>query len=442
MNSIEDRLRDAYRGAAETVDPDTIRELHQRSATISPLVAGPDSRLHRRLVVPLAAASAVALVAVVTAVVIPAALDRARHAPLAGSSPAGRYVVQLGSGRRTSLTIRSLRTASAVATITAPKPGLRFTDVASGDGRTFVAVLSRAGVCQSWLYKFRLSRSGHPTALTALPGTRRSVEKAALGKDDTTLALATRSCGQGGRTYPAELAEINLATRQASQWRLPGTGHVSSLSLNTSGSLLAYTFDGGPGRTALYVVDTKFQAPVGGQQRGPVLPSARASARGDIRTAVITPDGSTVYFITNPTGPASARRWELHAVSLATGHTRIVGSYAGVPGSLAADPSVTRALVVVRSAHRPAPSPSHQPAPSPSGHRTPKPTPTPTPSRHPTPKPTPTASRHPTPKPTPSPSPTGGPGSSRLVLISLGSGAPRFLSSPAWAPQATLAYYW
>jgi hypothetical protein len=416
--------------------------------------------------------------------------------------------VQLGSGSRASLTVRSLRTAAAVATIPAPRPGLRFTDVTSGDGRTFVAVLSRADVCRSWLYKFRLGDAGHLTALTALPGTGRSVEKAALSKDSTTLALATRPCGQGARAHPAELAEVNLATRQASQWRLPGAGHVSSLSLNASGSLLAYTFDGGPGREALYVLDTKFQAPAGSAQRGPVLPSERASARGDIRTAVITPDGSTVYFITDPTGKASARRWQLHAVSLATGHTRIVGSYAGIPGSLAADPSVTRVLVVIRSAHRPTPSaspsparssagsrrpapapsrsasksralagllesaagswhhrtsqptpsasPSRQPAPSPSRHRTPQrtpspspsgrrtpqPTPSPSPSRHPTPGPTPSPSRHPTPGPTPSPSPSRGPGSSRLALITLGSGAPRFLRAPAWAPQATLAYCW
>ena len=81
MNSIEDRLRDAYRGAAESVDPDTIRQLHERSATISPLATRPDSRLHRRLMIPLAAASAVALIAVVTAVIIPAALDRSLPSP-------------------------------------------------------------------------------------------------------------------------------------------------------------------------------------------------------------------------------------------------------------------------------------------------------------------------------------------------------------------------
>ncbi|HUZ56303.1 MAG TPA: hypothetical protein VMU94_27735 [Streptosporangiaceae bacterium] len=461
MNSIEDRLRDAYRDAAETVNPDTIRQLHERSATISPLATRPDSRPHRRLMVPLAAASAVALVAVVTAVVIPAALDRTRHAPQAGASPADRYVVQLGSGSRARLTVRSLGAGTAVATIPAPKPGMTFADVTSGDGRTYVAVLSRAGVCRNWLYKFRLGNSGLPTALTTLPVTRRPVAKAALSKDNTTLALATGRCVQGRRPIPAELAVVNLATSQARQWRLPDRAGVSSLSLTADGSLLAYTVRSSHARATVYVLHTNAQPGWAVQRSQVAATAARFGARDDIRSAVITPDGSTVYFTANPAGSV---HWQLRAVSLATGHTRVVGRYAGVPGDLAADPSVTRVLVVVRQSRGPTPSPTPSPsksrgptpvpspsrsrgqasrlviAASPSHPRANQPTPSASPSRQPSPSPSPSHRR--APRPTPSPSPSRSPGTPRLALISLSSGSPRFLGSPAWAPQATLAYYW
>lgn len=430
MNSIEDRLRDAYRGAAETVDPDTVRQLHERSATISSLGTGPDTRLHRRLMIPLAAASAVALVAVVTAVVIPAALDRARHAPQAGASPAGRYVVQLGSGSRASLTVRSLRTAAAIATIHAPEPGMTFIDVTSGNGRTYVAVLTRVGVCGSWLYKFRLGSAGHPTALTTLPVTTRAVTRAALSKDGSTLALATQQCPHGRQPLSPELAVVNLATGQTRHWPLPHPSRVGSVSLTASGSLLAYTFGGAHARASVYVLPTNADPGPALRRSRLVTAAGRFGARDAIGTAVITPDGSSIYFATHPAGSVPAEHWQLRAVSPATGRVRVVGRYAGVAGDLAADPSVTRVLVVVRSSHQPAPSPTPVPSPSASPHQTAQPTPS--------------ASPHRTPLPTPSPSPsrTRGPGSSRLELISLSSGSPRILRSPAWAPRATLAYYW
>jgi Tol biopolymer transport system component len=438
VNSIEDRLRDAYRGAAETVDPDTVRQLHERSATISAFVTRPDSRLHRRLMVPLAAASAVALIAVVTAVVIPAALDRARHAPQAVAGPAGRYVVQLSSGNQARLTVRALGTGMVVAKIPAPKPGMTFTDVASGDGKTYVAVLARAGLCRNWLYRFRLGNSGHPTALTTLTVIRRSVTKAALSKDNSTLALATQQCPQGRRALPAELAVVNLATSKTRQWPLPRPSRVSLVSLTADGSLLAFTFSSNQARASVYVLHTNAQPGSAIQRSHVVAAAARFGARANIRTAVITPDGSTVYFTTNPGGSAPAGHWQLRAFSLATGHTRVVGRYAGIPGDLAADPSVTRVLVVVRQSHGPTPSP----VPSPSHPRADQPTPSASLSYQPTPSPSPSRHRSPEPTPSPSPSRSRGTGTARLELITLSSGAPRFLSSPAWAPQATLAYYW
>jgi hypothetical protein len=327
--------------------------------------------------------------------------------------------------------------------------------VTSGDGRTYVAVLTRDGVCRSWLYKFQLGNLGHPTALTALRVTTRSVTRAALSKDSRTLALATQQCPQGRQPLPLppEIAVVNLATRQTRQWPLPHPSRVSSISLTANGNLLAYTFVAGHARAAIYVLPANADPGPALQRSRLVTAAGRFAGRDAIGTAVITPDGSSIYFATNPAGSVPAGHWQLRAVSLATGRIRVVGRYAGAGGDLAADPSVTRVLVVVRSSRRPAPSPSATPSPSPSPSASKAlaglavspspsrhPTPRPTPSRHPTPRPTPTPSRHPTPQPTPSP--TRRPASSRLELISLSSGSPRILRSPAWAPRATLAYSW
>jgi len=271
--------------------------------------------LHRRLMVPLAAASAVALVAVVTAVVIPAALDAARHGPQAGAGPAGRYVVQLGSGSQASLTVRSLRTAAAIATVAAPKPGMRFTDVASGDGRSYVAVLSRVGACRSWLYKFQLGNSGHPTALTALRVSTRYVTRAALSKDSRTLALATQQCPQG-RQLPPELSAEPVVVAL----RRPGWGWAQR-SLAVAAAVLVVVV---VGLSALLAQSNSTRSSVDAQQAAvtrvltaPDAQTVGGAIPGGGRGAVVVSasEGTAVFVGSHLAAPPSGHTYELWYVT-------------------------------------------------------------------------------------------------------------------------------
>jgi len=97
VNSIEDRLRDAYRDAAENVRPDTIRQLGGLSVTISRRPFRRSRRITSRVIIPLTAATAVVVVAIAMAVIIPQLLPALRldtgPAHRGGASPAWRFLV-------------------------------------------------------------------------------------------------------------------------------------------------------------------------------------------------------------------------------------------------------------------------------------------------------------------------------------------------------------
>jgi len=90
VNSIEDRLRDAYRDAAENVRPDTIRQLGGLSVTISRRPFRRSRRITSRVIIPLTAATAVVVVAIAMAVIIPQLLPALRSTldPRTGVAPA------------------------------------------------------------------------------------------------------------------------------------------------------------------------------------------------------------------------------------------------------------------------------------------------------------------------------------------------------------------
>jgi hypothetical protein len=483
MNRLEDRLRDAYRAAAETVEPGSIRPLADHIFTISETAShtsrGP-GRWTRHLMIPMAAGAAVAAIAVLTTLIIPRLIAGAR--PRGGqtpATPAAKFAVALSgmpgvySEGATALTIFNAISGATVATIRAPLHDLYFAGVATGDGRHFVAQLRRPGVCRTWLYRFRLSKAGLPGPLAAYPV--RSVGDLliamAISEDGSTLAYAAGGCSLAAGNSPMHLGIMHLASRQARQWTLPARAKVLSLSLTAHGTVLAYdTRTGELARSAAYVLPT-------GAADGPAARHSRlAVASGSfgrsaaINSAVITPDGRQVYFTTSLLLAASGARWQLRAVELATGRTRVVGRYAGLPVFVSADPSAGRALVVdaFASSSRPAPVPSTSsigsPVPSPSASelQTPNQSPTgsasvaaaPMPGGSRSATPTPSASKSklatPTPSasgsqmPTPSPSPTGSatPFATRLELINLTTGRMRVIHPGiAWAPGGTIVVW-
>jgi len=429
VSSIEDNLRDAYRDAAQTVTRHAMRGLGEQAVRLAPHGRPPRRLAARRVMLPVAAAASIAVAAILTLAVIPGILagsqTRSHPRPAGGPGGADRFYVMTANPGGTALTVRDTATGAKVGVVRAPARGLFFGGLATGDGRHYVAALWRSGACRTWLYRFRLGEHGRPGPLSpfALASVGQLLTPIAVSQDNATFGYEGQRCADPSGRAPSDLAVVDLATKRTRSWSLPKQADVSSLSLTADGGYLA--FDVAPTRlfsSAAYVLATA--APP-----GPALSRARRAATpgrgGAVDSAVITPDGSALYVTVSPAGTASQRRWQLRRIDLATGRADVVGRYPGSPAEFAADPSVSKALVLVLR------FPSSSPTPSPTPHRSELPTPTPSPHR---------GSALPTPSPT-AVSPTAGPPRPtvpRLVLITLGTGSIRTIRALGWSP----AQYW
>jgi hypothetical protein len=292
MNTLEDRLRDAFRADAQTVQPGTIPPAPQRLARRLPVRRAPR---RTRTLVPLAAAAAVlALVTGISLAVsqlggsplpspgaagssvsptpnVPTptgvrpsatpgplltpvlAANASRGVP--GSTPATgvpRFYVTVGNaqlGGVNYLEVRNTLTGQVTAQIKAPADE-SFAAIAAPTGdRTFVTAVAANGGCTSQLWQFRLNSAGHPGPLTSLhitvPGIYSTYGDLAITPGGDTIGYATYLCDA-----EAEVGVIHLATRQVRVWGVdeapPGLNdEPMTLSLSADGSLLGYaTFDG------------------------------------------------------------------------------------------------------------------------------------------------------------------------------------------------------
>jgi hypothetical protein len=358
VSRIEERLREAFNADTQTIRPGTIRDLDDLAAGRS-RPAGRKAHRRARFVVPLTAAAAVSVVAVVMALVVPRLLPGQRQHGLASvrspghsrSAPAATvpyaefFVALTGDG--TSLGVGNATTGAMVARVMPPRPGLDFSGLAAGNGHTFVATLWRAadGSCKTWLYRFTLNDKGQPSALTpfaALPETSQLLGGLALSQNGQKLAYLTTGCPGSSVAY---LAVMSIATGQTRQWAVPERNSTGSLSLTANGKLLAY----GAGlikfvTSAESVLPTDSAAGTAAERSRLVAKAAQFGSSAEINSGVITPDGAALYFTTNLTGSALANegsheRWQLRVTDLATGQSHAVTSFAGFTGSVSADPS-------------------------------------------------------------------------------------------------------
>jgi hypothetical protein len=281
MTALEDRLRDAYRAVADTVDPATIPGLTEGTE--------PRATLSRRMsfVMPLVAAAAV--IAVVTMSVLLVGMSprfQARtvktRAAAAVSFPAFA-LVDLGS----SLKVYNTRSGAVVALV-APPAGQKFEDVASGGAaRTFLAATGSAGsACHARFYRFELSATGQPSPLTFL----RSVP----GSQPTAVAAIP---GGGSYAYSA----VHCATAppngligisgQAGNhtWAYDqGDDYTFSLAATADGDRLALSLYAGSGWADL-LLDTHSRAGTV-DKASRILPAVPYA-----QTLAISPDGRTLY---------------------------------------------------------------------------------------------------------------------------------------------------
>jgi hypothetical protein len=348
--NIEERLRDAFGSAAETVEPQTIRPCpgppprRQRLLTmilngcaglrargvrngqVFPAVDRPGRpRLDgsrrpagsgRRVLVPVATAAAVAVIVAGASIAVsvlltggntgaPGSSARTTSGGAAATAVPRYFVTAAGDG--SALTVHAIWTGSVTGRL-APPRGTFFPAVAatSNDQAFVVAVEPSSGPCDASLYRMRLDSQGRPGHLAPLgitvPGTFSGSGDLAVTPDGGLAAYATYHCGQG----TGEVGVINLATRQARKWTTAVPENPANLSLTADGRLLSFT-DYLPGGTVPLP-----GAKPGEAVRGPVTivlatdaPTGAARVRGrvvlgTVGAQAISADGTKLYACAAP----------------------------------------------------------------------------------------------------------------------------------------------
>jgi hypothetical protein len=174
MSTLEDRLRDAYRTAADTVPAGSLADLRQQPADAASR-AGASRRPRaladrRHLAIPLAAAATVLAVVVAAAVVVPHILSGRRPAPAAHAvTPYPPYLVAGSYGN--TLQVISARTGAYAAVLSAPRPDQVFDGLASANGHAYVAALTTVQLaCGTQGHAPRVARRARTRSLqTARP---------------------------------------------------------------------------------------------------------------------------------------------------------------------------------------------------------------------------------------------------------------------------------
>jgi hypothetical protein len=355
MNSLEDRLRDAFRADADTVRPGTIPPVPGRPVGLAGAERG---KRGARILIPVAAAAAV--LALVTGLSLATSRfgTRVRSVPISpvssppasGAWPSGpvhtpvlraqasrgvpasaaapglpRFYVTVynaADGGMNHIFVRGTASGRAVATITSPA-GHFFAGMAATAGdRTFLTALESNTGCTAQLEWFRLDDHGRPGPLTPLhitvPRTYGRTGDLAITPDGRTIAYAAYECDGAG-----EVGVIHLASRHARVWSDPLPNSPASLSLSADGRWLGYTM--GPGGAR--VLSTG--APAGSlAARSRIVP-------GGAPWAVLASGGQALYECTvssNGSGrQPSAGTLTYGTAPLAAGPERVIARWHAVP---------------------------------------------------------------------------------------------------------------
>ncbi|HEX3923598.1 MAG TPA: hypothetical protein VHY31_15020 [Streptosporangiaceae bacterium] len=338
MSALEDRLRDAYRAATQTVQPGAVPDLPAQLGTPQ---RPPRARPRwTRVLIPVAAAAAV------TALGVTASLLATGHSgPAAGGPAMPRFYVE--SPEKGPLTVYNTATGAVASTIRLPY-GLTFTGqvAATGDGRTFVAAFVTADIgqvtpCVTHLYEFRLSQSGRPAPpsriVATVPGVLLGADDLAVSADGLTIGYASLhdSCYPNRLTSAEVVGVVNVATGQSRSWALPATdviGSVGSVALSADGGQLAFSqlpVSAQPARTppVSQVRTLATSAP-----DGPADRYSQVVARS-AEVVALSPDGQSAYLCdapsSNSVGPAGTATYTVQ--SLITGKRRFIGRWQDQP---------------------------------------------------------------------------------------------------------------
>lgn len=323
MMSTEDRLRDAFRADAQTIQPGTIRPQADLADLAEPAPGGharfaSPAGPRRRLLIPLSAAAAVLAIVAAVALVSsggspPAPAVRSLSAAPGGPvRPAPRYLIgQLSNG----LGVYEAATGRRITVVTPPSSGLEFDGVAATrNARIFVVAASpQHHGCYTDLYQLSLTAAGRPANLAPLPVPR--VAGALMGSTALTasasgqvIGYSASNCGSGH----GWAGVIRLAGRQVRRWSLTSEG-LFSLSMSPDGRTLFFD------DTQVYGGDGTIRALPTSAPPGPALRWAR----------IVLPASSGL----DQTGTVVvAGRGKILLGCLETQHSAVLASYAAATG--------------------------------------------------------------------------------------------------------------
>jgi hypothetical protein len=258
MSTIEDKLRDAYQQAAQTVQPQAIRP-EARLAETSP-------RARRRKMAMLAPLAAAAAVVIVTAgaVTVPHLLrgnpDKPAASAAAGPSswiPAPNLIAGTPPfllALRPKLQVVSATSGKLIATVPVPVPHYMWTSVAAvGTSNTFVLAANNltesCSHSRAVFYALTLSASGKPAALTPLsippasPGFSEagfdSETDLTVSADSSTVAFVSQPCDASYNTHSTDRIVV-VRDGFVREWTEPWVLDPTGLTLSSDGSILGF----------------------------------------------------------------------------------------------------------------------------------------------------------------------------------------------------------
>jgi hypothetical protein len=311
MRAMEERVRDAFGAAAETV---TAQDLPgppapggRSRAAWGRRAWAPRARLHA--LIPVAAAACVAVIAVTTTVVVPRLLAGPPGGQAGALAGAPKFFAGVANPSErfppsTVLNIYRSATGRVAASFRPPRPEHEFAAVGRlGNDRTYVAAaVTSFHACTTQLYRFSIDARGRPSRLTPLsvPQVTGTVVELAGSADGNVLAYTANAsswCVPHGRDLAGV---IHLATGQVTTWSYGGRGSKTfgSVSLTADGSVLGFLAsrpDGPDGASDAWVLPTSAPA-------GPLTLHARkvVHLRTGVYWVVLNNTGSQVYVETGP----------------------------------------------------------------------------------------------------------------------------------------------
>jgi len=357
LGELEQRLREAFAAAAQSVTPTAIslpRLAGRPEPSWRPWLPWVRSRrrpwdrrlrlprLYEQVLIPLAAAAAVTVVAIAMTVVVPKALSAARgshHAQMGSARPhpapvahaselaAGYPGHRLPSGptppyfvgirqlpaattstvSATALAVYSSASGRVVANLGQPSQGRYYQAVtALGGDQTFVAaaVPARGTDCRTWFYRFSLSSRGQPTGLAPLSvpdvtgeiGFNNNNALAASG-DGNVIAYLASTCTQNPSSH---VGVIHLDTRTGRTWSTLWPAVPRTLSLSANGTLLSFVGNPSSGTGGVWPAEDAVWTLRTDAAPGPVASRYQKvlHAPGGVQSAMLSPTGAITFAMT------------------------------------------------------------------------------------------------------------------------------------------------